>query len=149
MKVFVTSYSTKHGVDLSVHATEDLAYEARAATADENWDDEFDGPRPENRTEMSLSYWEHMEGRDYFDVDELPVLGFRKIVALANLVLLHDALSEDGITLENMFYREVTKEIGEEADKDYSAWCLMATRDERIEEGLRLADLIKTPTKIG
>ena len=77
-KVFVATYSHKHGDDQTVYATFAGAVRARNDIATQWWDREIgDGhPKPENPDAIGEAYFDYMNdhGEEWFTIQECEVL---------------------------------------------------------------------------
>lgn len=80
MKVFVTRYEHKHGSDLTVFATQDLAIKAQAGIARDWWNEREDQSTPDDHSTLSdeeviEAYFTADNEEEFFTIEELPVIG--------------------------------------------------------------------------
>lgn len=70
MEVWVVSVYHRHGVNVYVASTEELAWDELHRYVEDNWEDELDDtPMPEGRDDASVAYFEMVE-EEFFDMDK-------------------------------------------------------------------------------
>ena len=90
MKVHVCIYEHRAGLNVSVHATKELAAEARRETAEEWWEEEMkDAPKPEDRDEAADLYFATVV--EAFYIEEREVEGAVPLWVCDALHADHDA----------------------------------------------------------
>lgn len=66
-KVFAAAYEHRHGCDIAVYATYELADAARTAIALEWYDHEFGASeRPATDAETAADYWDRIEDETFY-----------------------------------------------------------------------------------
>jgi hypothetical protein len=75
MKVYVGLYEHKHGSNVAVYASAQAAETARQLIADEGWDREIGNTRtrPADPKELADTYFDALDGREYFTIHECEV----------------------------------------------------------------------------
>jgi hypothetical protein len=117
MKVVVATYEHRHGTDMRVFATYELANAWRVEIADRYWLEQRTGDKPSDRAAMADEFWNAAgeAGSEFFnhdthDVEGLPAAADSKLVEALQTAMDEGPVS-DGEGGENNLIRAIPTEL--------------------------------------